>query len=96
MRPASAATTAFSEHGIRPGGAQFAGESNAERVAIDRRTPIEALPEFLSPAEFRAYVGIGRSAVYDLIRRHEIPYRKFGRTIRIPKSVLTDGRAEVE
>lgn len=58
------------------------------RVAIDRRTPIVDLPEFLSPEEFRAYPGLSRSTVYDLLRRGEIPSRRFGKCIRIPKSAL--------
>lgn len=56
--------------------------------SIDRSVPFEELPEFLSPEEFRAYVGISRSTVYDLLRRDEIPHVKFGRCIRIPKSAL--------
>ena len=59
-----------------------------KQAAIDRRTPIDALPEFLSPEEFRAYVGISRSTMYDLLRRDAIPHVKFGRCIRIPKSAL--------
>ena len=55
---------------------------------VDRRTPFDALPEFLSPEEFRAYVGISRSTMYDLLRRDEIPHLKLGRCIRIPKSAL--------
>ena len=55
---------------------------------IDRRTPLDALPEFLSPDEFREYMGLGRSTVYDLLRRGEIEHVKYGRCIRIPKSVL--------
>ena len=58
------------------------------RLVIDRSTPLEALPEFLSPEEFREYVGISRSTIYDLLRRDEIPHVKFGRCIRIPKSAL--------
>lgn len=57
-------------------------------VTIARRTPFDALPEFLSPEEFRAYLGLGRSTVYDLLKRDELPYLKFGRCIRIPKSAL--------
>lgn len=55
---------------------------------IDRRTPIADLPEFLSPQEFQAYLGLSRSTVYDLLRRGEIPSRRFGKCIRIPKSAL--------
>jgi excisionase family DNA binding protein len=55
---------------------------------ISRATPFAELPEFLSPEEFRAYIGIGRSAVYALLREGEISHVRFGRTIRIPKSAL--------
>ena len=57
-------------------------------ATIDRRTPLNDLPEFLTPDEFRAYVGIGRSTMYDLLRREEIPFVRFGRCIRIPKTAL--------
>jgi excisionase family DNA binding protein len=57
-------------------------------AAINRSTPLEQLPEYLTPDEFRAYVGIGRSTMYDLLRRDEVPHVRFGRTIRIPKSAL--------
>jgi excisionase family DNA binding protein len=56
---------------------------------INRQTPLEALPEFLSPKEFQAYLDLSRSTVYDLLRRDEIPHHRFGRCIRIPKSALT-------
>lgn len=66
---------------------------SAPKLAIDRRTPFDHLPEFLSPEEFGAYVDLGRSTVYDLIRRDAIPHRRYGRCIRIPKSaVQTSGR----
>ena len=55
---------------------------------IDRRTPVAELPEFLSPEEFRRYMDLSRSTVYELLRRDEIPHCKFGRCIRIPKSAL--------
>jgi excisionase family DNA binding protein len=58
------------------------------KVAIDRRTPISDLPEFLSPEEFMQYVGLSRSTTYDLLRRDEIPHVRFGRCIRIPKAAL--------
>jgi excisionase family DNA binding protein len=61
--------------------------SSAPRV-LDRRTPFADLPELLSPEEFRAAVGIGRTALYDALRRGEIRHLKFGRTIRIPKTAL--------
>ena len=57
-------------------------------ATITQATPVTDLPEFLSPEEFRIYVGIGRATCYDLLRRGEIPSVRFGRLIRIPKSVL--------
>jgi excisionase family DNA binding protein len=60
----------------------------SDQGAIDRRTPFDALPEFLSPEEFMAYVDLGRSTVYDLLRRNEIKHVRFGRCIRIPKAAL--------
>ncbi len=56
---------------------------------ITRSTPYDDLPEFLTPDEFRAYIGIGRSTMYDLLRREDVPHVKFGRCIRIPKTALT-------
>ena len=60
-------------------------------TAITRSTPVEQLPEFLSPEEFRMYLGLSRSTVYDLLRRDEIPHQRFGRCIRIPKAALRVG-----
>ena len=61
---------------------------DADPLSIDRSTPVDSLPEFLSPEEFRRYLGLGRSTVYDLLRRDELPHVRFGRCIRIPKAVL--------
>ena len=55
---------------------------------ITRTTPVESLPEYLTPEEFWTYVGIGRASCYELLRRGEIPSMRFGRLIRIPKRAL--------
>ena len=55
---------------------------------ITRTTSLDALPQFLSPEEFRTVVGIGRATCYDLLRRGVIPCIRYGRVIRIPKSAL--------
>ena len=55
---------------------------------IRRTTPVESLPEFLTPTEFQTYLGIGRSTCYELLRQGLVPSVKFGRLIRIPKSAL--------
>lgn len=53
-----------------------------------RSVPFDDLPALLTPEEFRAYAGLGRNTVYELLRRHEIPCVRFGRLIRIPKTAL--------
>jgi excisionase family DNA binding protein len=53
-----------------------------------RATPYEQLPEFLSPEEFGAYLVLSRNTTYELLRRGEVPHRRFGRAIRIPKTAL--------
>jgi excisionase family DNA binding protein len=64
------------------------GKDSIETAALARTVPYEQLPEYLRPEEFRAYLGLGRNTVYDLLRRGEIPHLRFGRTIRIPKAAL--------
>jgi excisionase family DNA binding protein len=55
---------------------------------IDRRTPYDELPEYLSPEQYQHYLGISRTTVYDLLRRQAIPHLVVGRLKRIPKSAL--------
>ena len=52
---------------------------------INRYTKPENLPEWLTPEEFRVYMDFGRTKVYEMIRTAEIPHKKFGRLLRIPK-----------
>ena len=71
-----------------------------QSAPVTRHTAFEDLPQFLTVDEFRVFVGIGRSTVYDLLRRGQLPHRRFGRVVRIPKNALrpylemmiTDGR----
>lgn len=58
------------------------------QVQVSRTTPVDDLPELLTPEEFRRVAGLGRATTYDLIRRGQIPSVRFGRVIRIPKSAL--------
>jgi len=57
---------------------------------INRKTRFHDLPDFLSVEEFRSYLGLGRTKIYELLRSGEIQSLKFGRIIRIPKAVLCD------
>lgn len=55
---------------------------------VSRHTPPELLPQFLSVEEFRAFIGIGRSTAYDMLRRGAIPSIRLGRVVRIPREGL--------
>ena len=57
---------------------------------ITRRTPFEELPELLRPKEVRSFTGVGKNAVYEAIKSGELPYRKIGGVIFIPKSALIE------
>jgi excisionase family DNA binding protein len=55
---------------------------------ITRKTRFEDLPDFLSVEEVRTYLGLGRSTLYEVLRRKELCSDRFGRVIRIPKTAL--------
>ncbi len=57
---------------------------------ITRRTSFEDLPELLRPMEVRAYLGLGYNAVYKALERGELPHRKIGGVIFIPKTALAE------
>lgn len=53
---------------------------------ITRQTPFEELPELLRIQEVRAYLGLGVNGVSIALKRGELPHRKIGGVIFIPKS----------
>jgi excisionase family DNA binding protein len=55
---------------------------------ITRQTRFEDLPDFLSVEETRTYLGLGRSTMYELLRRKELIAVRFGRVLRIPRAAL--------
>lgn len=55
---------------------------------IHRGIAYDRLPEYLSPEEFRSYVGLSRNTMYELLRRNQVAHVRFGRSIRIPKTSL--------
>ena len=63
---------------------------------ITRMTRFEDLPDYLSVEEIRVYLGLGRSTIYDLLRRGELPAVRFGRVIRIPRHSLAQYAAAEE
>ena len=63
----------------------------ADQSRITRSTRLADLPEYLTPEELAAFLGLGLTSVYSLIKSGEINSRRFGRLYRIPRNVLTDG-----
>ena len=59
-------------------------------LAINRTTKIEDLPEFLTPHEVRDFLGLGRDSVYKLIESGELPARRFGQRLFVPKKALME------
>ena len=57
---------------------------------IDRSTSFEDLPELLRPKEVRAFLGLSPDAVYRAIQKGELPHRRIGNNIFIPKVALKE------
>lgn len=55
---------------------------------ISRTTPVEQLPELLFVAEAAAWLGIGRTLCYELVKKGELPYVKLGRLVRVKREGL--------
>jgi excisionase family DNA binding protein len=55
---------------------------------ITRQTRFEDLPDFLSVEETRAYLALGRSTLYELIKSKALASVRFGRVIRVPRAAL--------
>ena len=55
---------------------------------INRKTQFTDLPELLTPHEVRDFLGLGRDAVYHLVESGQLPARRFGQRIFIPKKAL--------
>jgi excisionase family DNA binding protein len=56
--------------------------------SITPETRFEDLPDFLRVEEVCAYLRLGRSTVYELLRRKELRHVRFGRVIRVPRTAL--------
>ena len=55
---------------------------------VTRATPYEHLPQFLTVAEVCTVLSLGKTTVYDLIRRGDLPARRFGRALRVSRAAL--------
>jgi len=57
---------------------------------INRQTNLEDLPQMMTPLEVQDFLGIGRATVYSLIKEGEIPARRIGKRLFIPKQELME------
>jgi excisionase family DNA binding protein len=55
----------------------------------------EDLPQLLTPEEFGGLIRVSRNTMYELLRRGDVPYVRFGRLIRIPKAALLAAQKNV-
>jgi excisionase family DNA binding protein len=58
----------------------------------DPATPprFDDLPDLVTPDDARAFLQIGRSAMYELLKSNAIESVRFGKLIRIPKKNLLE------
>jgi excisionase family DNA binding protein len=54
----------------------------------NKRPRFDDLEDLVTPQEAQAFLGLSRSTMYERLRDGSIPYRKYGRLLRIPKSAL--------
>jgi hypothetical protein len=57
----------------------------ADISRVDRNTPYESLPQYLTVDEVGAWLGLSRTTSYDLGRKIGV---RFGRLIRVPRESL--------
>ena len=55
---------------------------------MDQKRFIQNYPDVLEPEEVRHILGIGRNAVYDLLKSGKLKSLKIGKLYRIPKAYL--------
>ena len=58
-----------------------------EREVITRRTPLDRLPQMLTPAECAAFLGLGRDASYLFAQQHG---RRIGRRLFVARRTLEE------
>lgn len=55
-----------------------------------RAIPFDELPEYLTPAELRAYLGLSRNTIYGLLRRQEAERELFNEQLAEWKPTAAD------
>lgn len=59
------------------------------KCTITPQTPFEDLPVALTVPEFAAWARLEAAAVYRLVSQGRLPVTRFGRAVRVPRSLLT-------
>jgi excisionase family DNA binding protein len=58
-------------------------------MAIDRRTPVSDLPQFITIEQLAVYLDVGKGLAYELARSDpRLRAVRFGRLLRIPREAL--------
>jgi excisionase family DNA binding protein len=58
------------------------------KVTEQRPPRFDELPDLCTPEQAQAYLQIGRTAMYDLLKSKAIASVRFGRLYRIPRQAL--------
>jgi excisionase family DNA binding protein len=56
--------------------------------ALTRDLRYDELPEMLTAVEYARCIRVSRNTMYELLRRGDVPHVRYGRLIRIPKTML--------
>ena len=56
--------------------------------AVDRHTPVESLPEFMTVAEVATWLTLAESTVYQAVSTGRLRAAKLGRAIRVRRDDL--------
>jgi excisionase family DNA binding protein len=62
-------------------------------MTITRLTRFEDLPEMLRVPEVAAWLGTSKDVVYAMVKRGELPSRKYGRLLRVQRDGLVTLKA---
>lgn len=57
-------------------------------ISTSKPMQFEALADWVTPEEGRRFLRLGKTSMYEKLRSGEIPSRRFGRLVRIPKEAL--------
>ncbi|MBC5805659.1 MAG: helix-turn-helix domain-containing protein [Candidatus Eremiobacter antarcticus] len=66
----------------------MAHKNGVRKNGVHRHVRLADLPDILTVAEAAKYLRIGRESAYAAIHSHNLPARRWGRKILIPKAAL--------